>query len=275
MRDRLVGTAGERQREAAVVAEAIEQAAARVQRRGRAVLALVEKQPGLLTVPQVDLVLDADSRTGTASGTSPASTSTFCSSPSSSRVRGSLRARMPRGRSCSLRIRDDERQQRSIPLRQRLHDQVVAVAIDDERRQEIGFAVHQPVRRRIDAAAPGAERDRRRDSAPRCSASSATDVPVGQHAQRDLRSIAVQAPGRASGRAGSAPSRDRRRGLDLDDVGAIDPRVAGLEPLLAARRNDDDGMCVILTMSVPGSGFWVRVRGSGSVTFEPTALRQP
>ena len=48
----------ETQREPAVVAEAVEQPAARVARRRLAVLALIEKQPGLLAVPRVDLVLD-------------------------------------------------------------------------------------------------------------------------------------------------------------------------------------------------------------------------
>ena len=42
------------------------------------------------------------------------------------------------------------RQQAIHALRQRLHDQVVAVAIDDERRQQIGFAVHQPVGGRVE-----------------------------------------------------------------------------------------------------------------------------
>src|SRR5947208_554831 len=40
--------------------------------------------------------------TATVSGMSPASTSTRCSSPSSVRARGSLRARMPRGCSASV-----------------------------------------------------------------------------------------------------------------------------------------------------------------------------
>ena len=57
--DRLVAAASQHQREAAVVAEAVEHPAARVGRRGGAVLALIEEQPGLLAVPQIDVVLDA------------------------------------------------------------------------------------------------------------------------------------------------------------------------------------------------------------------------
>ena len=153
-RDRLVALRRQRQREAAVVAEAVEQAAARVARRGRAVLALIEKQPGLLAAPQIDVVLDAALGDGRrVSGTSPASTSTRCSSPSSSRARGSLRARMPRGLQQLAQRRDDDRQQPVHALRQRLHDQVVAVAIDDQRRQQVGFAVDQPVGGRVDRRA--------------------------------------------------------------------------------------------------------------------------
>ncbi len=48
----------QRQREAAVVAEGVEQAAARVAQRGLAVLALIEEQPGLLPLPRIHLVAD-------------------------------------------------------------------------------------------------------------------------------------------------------------------------------------------------------------------------
>ena len=61
-RDRLVAAPPQHQREAAVVAEAVEQPAARVGRRRGAVLALIEKQPGLLAVPQIDVVLRCRSR---------------------------------------------------------------------------------------------------------------------------------------------------------------------------------------------------------------------
>src|SRR5207247_1368833 len=38
-------------------------------------------------------------------------------------------------------------------LRKRLHDEVIPVTVDDERRNEIAFAVHEPVRGRIDSKA--------------------------------------------------------------------------------------------------------------------------
>ena len=60
----------QRQREAAVVAEGVEQPAARVARGRLAVLALIEEQPGLLAVIRIDLVVDrAPSRTSIVSGT--------------------------------------------------------------------------------------------------------------------------------------------------------------------------------------------------------------
>src|SRR5262249_22378984 len=58
-RDRLGAAPAQPQREASVVAEAVEQAAPRIRCACDAVLALVEEQPGLLAAAQVDVVLDA------------------------------------------------------------------------------------------------------------------------------------------------------------------------------------------------------------------------
>ena len=52
----------------------------------------------------------------------------------------------------------DLRQQPIGPLRQRLHDEVVAVTIDDERRHQVAFAMHQPIRGGVDVE-PLAKRD--------------------------------------------------------------------------------------------------------------------
>ena len=82
------------------------------------------------------------------------------------------------------------RQQPIGALRQRLHDEVVAVAIDDERRKQIAFAVHEPIRGGVDVE-PLAERDRLLE--PR-SPEAAIDghVVLRQDPQRDLRAIAVK-----------------------------------------------------------------------------------
>ena len=68
--------------------------------------------------------------------------------------------------------RGDLRQPAIDPLRQRLHHEIVAVAIDDQRRQPIGFAVDEPVRGRV-------ERQRLAVSASRPRAARATNVGGG------------------------------------------------------------------------------------------------
>ena len=45
----------------------------------------------------------------------------------------------------------EKRQQPIHPLRERLDHEVVAVLVDDQRRQQVGLSVHQPVRVRLEA----------------------------------------------------------------------------------------------------------------------------
>ena len=58
---------------------------------------------------------------------------------------------------------------------------------------------------------------------------------VGQHAQRDLRSIAEHR--RPECPSTRVPDLDdvARRGVRIGDIGAINPRMAAAEPLLATR----------------------------------------
>ncbi len=164
----------------------------------------------------------------------PCSTSTVCSSPSSVRTFGSLRARMPAGCEQLDEHRVMSGSSRSIALRQRLHDEVVAVTIDDERRQQIRLAMHEPI-------GVGVERQRLRGSAMRVLEPRAHERLVGrrlaarQHPDRNLRSIAEE---RVADRA--MPRTDHLDDvaggrLDVHDVGAIDPRMPAADPLLAAR----------------------------------------
>ena len=144
---------------------------------------------------------------------------------------------MPRGCSRSVKRRDDRRQQPVHALRQRLHDEVVAVPIDDERRQQVGLAVHEAVRRRVDRQRL-AKRDRRLDPPPHQRVVGRL-LAVRQHPQRDLRSIAEErGPEQLTARAPHVHE-IAARGAHVGDVGAIDPRVAAAETLLAARGNDD------------------------------------
>ena len=111
------------------------------------VLALVEEQAGLLPAAQVDARgARRPPRTSTSSGTSPWSTETTGSRPSSVRTRGSLRSTMPFGLE-QLHERGDDLALRSLRgLRQRLDHEVVAVAVDHERRQPVALAVDDAVR---------------------------------------------------------------------------------------------------------------------------------
>ena len=193
------------QREAAVVAETVEQPAARISGGRGPILALIEKQPGLLAAAQIDVVLDAAFGDG-------------------DRVRHLAREHLdallepleePRARVVArenaarvqkiVQRRDDRWQQTIHPLRQRLHDEVVAVAIDDERRQQIGLAVDEAVCRRVDGERL-AERDRRLD-APAYQPVVRRLLAVRQHPKRDLRRGRCTARVRADGRAGRARAR--------------------------------------------------------------------
>ena len=80
-------------------------------------------------------------------------------------------------------IGDDRRQQPIHALRQRLHDEVVAVAIDDQRRQQVGFAVDQPVRGRVDRRATRGTR-----SPPRSAAAAARRRPIAARRSVSMRS---------------------------------------------------------------------------------------
>jgi len=114
---------------------------------------------------------------------------------------------------------------------------VVAVAVHDERRQQIPFAVHQ-------AVGGGIERERFavRDGVLEARAHQRLvrgDVAVRQHADRDLRSIAEErVADRLSPRTDHLHDVAGRR-VHVHDIRAIDPRMPAAYTLLAARRNDD------------------------------------
>ena len=140
----------------------------------------------------------------------------------------------------------ERRRQAIHPLRQRLHHEIVVVAIDDQRRQQIGFAVHEAEGggvdlqrvaepdRRVEPRAPEGVVDRRlirRNCA-------------GDHADRDLRLIAEE---RVAEEAVARPAHlDDRAGLGIDDVGdvgSIDPGMSAADPIFAARFEDRHAIC--------------------------------
>ena len=132
--------------------------------------------------------------------------------------------------------RHDRRQQPIHALRQRLHDQISAVAIHDQRRQQIAFTVHEAIRRRVDVRAR-AEVDRRRESrAPE----RRIDVLLAacDDAQRDLRRLAIKRPSeKALARPEDVDDIPRLR-RNVGHVGAIDPRVSATETFFTAGRDD-------------------------------------
>ena len=116
---------------------------------------------------------------------------------------------------------------------------MLAVAIDDERRQEICLTVNDPVRRRIDRKRV-TKRDRPLNPIPQ-ELIVGGGVAAGQHPDRNLRPVAVECvpEGPATRPAHHNPIAGLR--LRVDQVGAIHPRVAALDSLRAARRYDDRG----------------------------------
>ena len=211
----------QRQREAAVVAERVEQPAARVARPPRRG-SRADRGTGRSSARGTDRPRSdtRPSRTSTVSGTSPCSTSTRCSSPSSSRTRGSLRARMPAGCSSSTSSSRHLRQQPIRPLRQRLHapgsrrsDRRSATAADRLRRGPAGRRWRRcraTSRKAIACAEP------RRARCP-IVGGSAAGVSIRSAISR---AIAVAARSRAAGRAADAPrTTSPGAGVDLGDVG--------------------------------------------------------
>ncbi len=178
----------------------------RVAGRRLAVLALVEEQPGLLAQPRVDVVLDRPFANDDPFGHRPvqhfdALLESF--EQSDARIVSRQHSRRP-GR---LDDQRNELGERPIhPLRQRLHDDHVGVAVDDERREQIGFAVHEPKRRGIDGQAL-AIGDRGIDP-PLPERRVDLLVVAGEHAQRDLRLIA-ESRDQGTAAAARAPRRLR------------------------------------------------------------------
>ena len=137
------------------------------------------------------------------------------------------------------------------PLRERLDHQHVGVAIDDQRWQPIGFAVHEAVRRGVDVQRL-AERNRRREAlAPSVLADGL--LAGRHHAQRDLRPIAPH-------RFAKLPLPRADHGHEIAgggarprDVAAIDPRDgrgAGDLRRDARRERSDSSTSVIRARSV-------------------------
>ena len=145
----LVGVASEVQRERPVVREAVEGAAARDAAGEHAILALIEKGAGLLPVPRRGQVADAvlghlDLARNVAVEQLRGARETLL------RAHGGVVARENAvGREQLAKRVDDRRAERLEPCAQELNDEPLVVAIDDERRQSVGLAMHDAIRIRV------------------------------------------------------------------------------------------------------------------------------
>ena len=129
---------------------------------------------------------------------------------------------------------------------ERLHHEVIAVPVHDQRRQQVGLRVHEPIGIRVNrqsvaegdgALNPGAQQRQ-----------AGCRLAVGQHPDRNLRSIAEQ---RAAERAiprSEHPDDLAALRLHVDDISAVDPGVPASHPLLSTGGDGDgrsDGQSVI------------------------------
>ena len=237
--DDLRGVGRHGEREPALIGEAVEHPAARVAGRRRVVLALVEERPGLLPLPGVD----ADGHRALAHvdrlGHGAADELHLLLEPLQLPHARVVPRQDAGGRDELLEQADQVGQQPVRPLRERLHDEAVAVPIDDERGQQVRLAVHQPVRGGVDAERR-AVGDRALE-APTPQPEVGGLVAARQHAQRDLGSIAEERP---ADRAAAGPDHGdgvAAAGADLGDVGPVDPRMAAADALGAPAGDDGGG----------------------------------
>ena len=240
-----------------MVAEAIEQPSARVPGGGRAILALIEEQPGLLALPQIDVVLDAAFGDGDRFGDiARQHLHALLESLEDSCAR--IVARQNAARVQHLAQCAGNRRQQTIgSLGQRLHHQIVAVAIDDERGKQIGFAMDQTVRRRVDGER--LPESNRRFDAPPDQGGVRRLLSGRQHPQRDLRRAAVHGMSqRTAARIADQHDLAAFR-ANVCYIGAIDPRVAGRDAVRAARGNNYSR---VHSSRFTVHGSWFTVHGS-------------
>ena len=241
-REHLVGLRGDLEAEPAVVAEGV-QHAARARSRGPWRGSRAGRGRGPSSAPSTGRPRSA--------GRSPAprpppaprrgAGRRAARGPSNVRTRGSLRSRIPFGCSVSTRCADDRVLERLRGLRQGLDHEVVAVAVDHQRRQAVAFAVDDAVGLGPggDGLAPG-----ERGVEPLLQEVLGQRLRPRDHPQADLRAGGVE--GVAEGPALLAHHAHHRAfagAVGAGDVGAEDPGmpVDDARLALAADRHEDCG----------------------------------
>ena len=123
-------------------------------------------------------------------------------------------------------------------LRKRLDYQVIAVLVDDQRREAIRFSVDKTVRRRVDVQ-PVAKRHGHCQTLPP-DAFAGRLVTRRDHPQRDLRSRAPERTAKPSIAAADDRYQIAWRGRCRRNVASVDPGMATTNPILTAAGDDNN-----------------------------------
>ena len=128
----------------------------------------------------------------------------------------------------------ERREQPIHALRQRLQHQHIVVAIDDERREQIGFAVDQPAGGGVEVEGRAEREGGFQPRAPERRVHRRSPLETMRRTiwDRSLNSAWPSVRSLAPSDAHDA----RRPGIDVADVGAVDPGMSGTDAVLAAGR---------------------------------------
>ena len=226
------------ERKTAVVGEAVEHVAARVAGGGATILALIEEQPRLLSLPDVGVITDAVLGDGHERGHLAMEDRDLSIESFERSDLGVVAGEDACRRRHLDQELDDVGQQAIDGLRKRLDDEIVAVAIDDERWQQVAFSVNEAIGGGVEREVPAEGQRLLQPLAPQVAIGGTFSA--REHAERDLRRRAVERvahhPAAAVGDAHGVARRSRHGG----DVTPVDPKVARGHPLDGARRNGGD-----------------------------------
>ena len=231
-REHLVAPARYLQRESTGVAEHVEGASPRVTGSRHPVFPLVEKQPGLLSGPRMHVELDRALAHPYGLGDLAGDEFNGAVEPFERPDARVVSRKDPGGPDELVQQPRDPGQLPVHPLRERLDDEHVRIAVDDERRQQVPLAVDQTIRGGIDgeavATTPGG-----RQPAPPPVVVGAPVVPC-QQTDGDRRPIAKQpVPQYAATRPDHAND-VAGLGTDIGHIGTEHPQVPAADAVLAA-----------------------------------------
>ena len=138
-------------------------------------------------------------------------------------------------RACKLHQQGRQLGHQAIgPLRERLDGNIVPVSVDDQRRNEVAFAVNEPIRTRVDLEAFAKRDGLLQPQSPEPAVD--RDIMARQDPQRDLGTVAVE--GTSQEPAVRSSDSDDRAGFraPIRDIAAVHPEVPVVNSLFPARR---------------------------------------